>query len=637
MRMYIRHLRLLLSRFMLLIILYTLSRIFFYFVNYHHFNDLSFPGLLFIFIAGIRFDIAAVIFTNIIFFMLYIIPGNFKDNQGFQKMLLVAFLVVNAFALLSNFIDAKYFDFINKRSTASVFTLFATDRGIWSLVPQFIKDYWYIAVSWMIMMAVTWYYVPCLKECTRQKEKLTAVKYLYQTGIFMGIMLFFFWGARGTGLKPISVIDAAQYTELKNIPLIINTPFSMIRSLGKQNLTEYNFYTEDSVTGIYEPVKTYKGTEDFRRMNVIIIILESFSKEYIGYYNSGKGYTPNLDSLLKQSLVFENGFANGTRSNEAMPSIIAGIPTLMEEPYSSSLYASNIIQSLPSLLKSEGYTTAFFHGGNNGTMGFDNFAKVAGIDLYYGRDEYHNDSDYDGKWGIWDEPFLQYFAETLNSYEEPFCASVYTLSSHHPYSIPENHTGRFTEERLPILKSIKYADYALGRFFKTASGMPWYDHTLFVLTADHAAQAVEAFYNSSVGMYAIPLAFLSPSDSTLKGFETSTAQQIDIMPTVLNYLSYPEPFFAFGVNLLDTSQMNFAISYNTGIYQLIVGDSIMLFDGQHVVSFYNWRKQAQPETFDISEIMQNPAEKARYESIETGLKAMVQVYNNRMIENRLTP
>src|SRR5690606_24927473 len=131
--------------------------------------------------------------------------------------------------------------------------------------------------------------------------------------------------------------------------------------------------------------------------NVVIIILESFGKEFIGFYSGEKTYTPFLDSLLGQSLTFTGGFANGKKSIEAVPSIFASIPSLQDNPYISSQYNSNRIIGLPELLKEHGYTSAFYHGATNGSMRFDSFAQFIGFDHYVGKKEYGNEAHSDRK------------------------------------------------------------------------------------------------------------------------------------------------------------------------------------------------------------------------------------------------
>ena len=184
------------------------------------------------------------------------------------------------------------------------------------------------------------------------------------------------------------------------------------------------------------------------------------------HYNDAKGYTPFLDSLISHSLVMERAFSNGVKSIEALPSIISSIPTLMNNPFITSSYATNKYNSLPKLLKNEGYSTSFYHGGNRGTMGFYQYCKKAGFDKYFGREDYNNEKDYDGFWGIYDGPFFNYFLEKLNLEKEPFFSSIFSLSSHPPYKIPSEFDNVFNKGKLNIHENISYTDFVLGKFFR---------------------------------------------------------------------------------------------------------------------------------------------------------------------------
>ena len=631
---YFQHVLLFLKRILWLVILYSVSRLFFYALNAGYFSDISNWQLLKSFLVGIRFDIAAIAFTNILFVFL-LFPGNYKNDATVQKVGNIVFFFINAIALMGNFVDAKFFDFINKRTTSSIFYLMRANRDVWLMIPRFLKDFWYVALSWIILMLIFWRWMPRLPLDKPKTEKISWKTMLYQSLVLVGILGFTFWGARGTRLKPISIIDAAAFTELKNVPLVLNTPFSIIKTIENENLVEYQFYPEDSLVKHYNPIHYYSAPQGTKRMNVVVFILESFSKEYSGYLSGSEGYTPHLDSIFRHSMVFTDAFANGTQSYEALPAIIAGIPSLMDRPYSGSNYSDNVIESLPRLLRETGYHTSFFHGGNNGTMAFDNFARAAGVAHYFGRNEYNNDADYDGHWGIWDEPFLQYFAKQLNTFPQPFYTSVFTLSSHHPFNVPEKYKLKFHEGKLHILKSIQYADYALGEFFNTASRMPWFKNTLFVFTADHAAQALEKVFNSTTGMYAIPIAFYCPSDSALLGMNASVAQQIDILPTILGYLGYTRPFFAFGEDLQNPESCHWAISFVNSTYQLIQGEYVMLFNGQQVTAFYNRTIQSVQPAIHSSEQISDLTDQGIFLTMEARIKAIVQTYNDCLINNRM--
>jgi len=454
---------------------------------------------------------------------------------------------------MSNIADSEYFKFTRKRTTAYIFDLIGfgnTDADATRQIPQFLIEYWYISLIWIIL-TIALIFTYGKNNINYLQYKYTFKKILVEIFIFIitgGVLIISARG--GFQLKPISVITASIYAKPEDVPLLINTPFSIMKSIGQADLKQKKYYKEEDLLQYFNPIKQYTTNNELNKKNVVIIILESFSKEYIGCMNDNKGYTPFLDSLISKSYLFSNSYANGTQSIEAVSSIISGIPALSENPFITSAYNTNEFESLPEILKKENYFTAFFHGGNAGTMGFDNFAKRIQIDNIYERQEYANDEDYDGRWGIFDEPFLQFTANKLNTFKQPFFTYIFTLSSHHPYTIPKKYENKLKEGEIPIERAISYADYSLQKFFETAARMPWFENTLFVLTADHTGPASSQFYKNSVGRYAIPIIFYQPSNKKLIGINDSIiATQIDIMPSILDYLNYDKLIFSFGKSI----------------------------------------------------------------------------------------
>ncbi len=240
----------------------------------------------------------------------------------------------------------------------------------------------------------------------------------------------------------------------------------------------------------------------------------------------------------------------------------------MDDPISTSVYSTDILTALPGVLKREGYSTAFYHGGTNGTMSFDIFCANAGFEKYYGRTEYGNEKDYDGNWGIWDGPFLQYFVKGLSVMKQPFMASVFTVTSHEPYNLPDQYTDSLPEGPLPICKCIGYTDRALKNFFAVASRQPWFNNTLFIITPDHCSPLTNPT-SHNMDNYAIPILYYAPGDTTLKGYNNTLTQQIDIVPSALDYLGYSKPFFAFGNSIFRNVSNRYTINYLTNTYQLV--------------------------------------------------------------------
>lgn len=630
MKNYFQHIIILLKRLFLLILVFQLSRLIFLIFNYEYF-DIDFIETIKIFFFGIRFDWFAIVIFNSIFIVLHFIPGNFKNNKTYQKTLFIYFITINSIVLIFNFIDIEYFKFTNKRITADFFHLISTGDDTWVLLPQFLKDFWYILILWIITIFKLWFIYKKVLKVKFSNIKANYKQVILQSFISALIITLMVFTVRGFSYRPTGIITAAKYTSSQNLPLILNTPFTILKTFYKDDIHAVNYLSDEEIEKVYSPVIKF-NSEKTTYSNVVIIILESFSKEYIGVYNNGKTYTPFLDSLIEHSLSFENSFANGKKSMDVMPSIISGLPSLMNNPFITSSYSSDNLNSIAKVLKKYNYNTSFFHGGTNGTMGFDNFTKLAGIEEYYGKNEYPDIKDYDGKWGIFDEPFLQFFAKHLNNFSQPFFSVVFTLSSHHPYKVPDKYQNKFKGGNSEILKSIEYADFSLRKFFETALTMPWYNNTLFIITADHTSAGMSTYYHNNLGLYSVPVLYYHPGDSSLIGRNNTITQHTDIFPSIIDYLGLDEEIIAFGNSVFDANSEHFAINYINGIYQLIEGDYTLSFDGDKVISLYNFKTDSLLKNNLIKEEKSNIPKIIK---MEKKIKAIIQQYNNRLLKNNL--
>jgi len=375
--------------------------------------------------------------------------------------------------------------------------------------------------------------------------------------------------------------------------------------------------------------------------NVVILIVESFGREYIGALNQQlengtyKGYTPFVDSLIAKSISFKYSFCNGRKSIDGMPSILSSIPMFIE-PFILTPASMNQVTGIAGLLGKKGYQTAFFHGAQRGSMGFMAFARSTGFQDYYGREDYESDhrfggnADFDGTWAIWDEPFLQYYAAKMTEMKQPFMTAVFTASSHNPYVIPEKYKDVYPEEGIVIHKCIRYTDMALRKFFETASKQPWFDNTIFVLTSDHTNLSDHAFYQTDIGGFCSPIIIYEPQSSRQPEIQDKIAQQIDILPTLMGMLNYDEPYFGFGIDLLNTpAKDTWAVNYLSGIYQYVKNGLLLQFDGSKTRAVYE---------LSDSLLEHNIAGKApEQQQMELELKAIIQQYMERMTHDRLLP
>ncbi|MEA3505554.1 MAG: LTA synthase family protein, partial [Bacteroidota bacterium] len=491
--------------------------------------------------------------------------GKNKIYRHFTRLL---FLIPAIIGLAFNYGDSVYFPFTLKRTTGDIFDYIATNGGFIELIPQFIIDFWGAFICWLISVAILIIYTYKTKFKTHQIKTNPTKHFTTKSIVFIlsiAVCILFIRG--GTQLKPLRIIHAGKYATSQNISLILNTPFTIIKTLNKTGVEHKNYFDNKTISKIYSPIHL-SDTSLFNKKNVVILILESFSREHSGYLNRAtegyEGFTPFLDSLMQVG-VYVDGFANGKRSIDGIPAVTTSLPTLMNNSYITSLYSGNKLYGMAELLKQQGYSTSFYHGGTNGTMGFDAFAEISGFQKYIGLNEYNNMGDYDGKWGIFDEPFLQFFAKELDKETAPFFTTLFTLSSHHPYTIPKQHKGKFKNGNLKIQKAIMYSDYSLRKFFDTAKKMDWYNNTLFVITADHTSEGFSKYYKNNHGQYRVPIIFFDP-----KGINTTfdhRGQQMDIEPTILDLLNYPDNYIAFGRSLIDTKEF-FAIQYTTNSFQI---------------------------------------------------------------------
>ena len=391
---------------------------------------------------------------------------------------------------------------------------------------------------------------------------------------------------------------------------------------------------------MYTPIHTPNDSAAVVKKNVVVLIVESFGREYIGALNKDleggkyKGYTPYVDALIGKSTTFQYSFCNGRKSIDGMPSVLSSIPMFVE-PFILTPSSMNDYTGLADILGQEGYETAFFHGAQNGSMGFQAFAQKTGFQHYFGRTEYEaakGTDDFDGTWAIWDEPFLQYYAEEMGKMKQPFMTAVFTASSHHPFVIPEQYKQQFPEGKLEIQKCIRYTDMAIGKFFETASKQPWFQNTIFVLTSDHTNMSDHACYQTDLGGFCSPIIIYEPSHPEGQMID-KIAQQIDILPTVLGMLGYQKPYFGFGIDLLNTpSEDTWAVNYLSGIYQYVKHGYVLQFDGQKSKALY-----ALSDSLMQQNLIHQLSAISHQQLMEQELKAIIQQYMERMTQDRLQP
>ena len=647
---------------------YFVARVAYLLVNLSYFSEgLTFHHLMELLGGGLVFDTSAILLTNIPYIVLMLLPWHDKETRAYHAFCRWTFLAINGLALAINLCDSVYFRYTMRRTTTTVFSEFSNEGNLGGIfLTEALRHFYLVVLFLLVLWAIYRLYRDYrpLRGCRWWRYDLAMLLSLCAAAPFVvaGIR-----GGFATAVRPITISNANQYADRPiEAALVLNTPFSLYRTIGKDVFVvpEY-FSSEQEMAAVFSPIHrpivnsdtnhtsltSYTSPPSSSKKNVVILIVESFGREYIGALNRTlensqyRGYTPCIDSLIARSTTFTHSYCNGRKSIDGMPSILSSIPMFVE-PFFLTPASMNHVSGIAALLAKKGYQTAFFHGAQRGSMGFLAFARSTGFQDYYGREDFNQDprfrgdDDYDGMWAIWDEPFLQYYAAKMSEMKEPFMTAVFTASSHHPYQIPEKYRDVYPEEGIIMHKCIRYTDMALGKFFQTASRQPWFRNTIFVLTSDHTNLSDHAEYQTDLGGFCSPIIIYEPGQQPQ--MLDKIAQQIDILPTVMGMLHYDEPYFAFGIDLLNTpAEDTWAVNYMNGIYQYVKHGHVLQFDGTKTRAVYSLQDSlmqhnllrnsgapAKPQTSSL---------KSQIQEMERELKAIIQQYMGRMTQNRLLP
>lgn len=627
----------LICNLLLVYVLFTLTRLVFVWCNSSLYADhMSASYLMHLMLAGLRFDTTAILYLNCWMIVVFLLPLHWKENN--QKVFSVCrwlYVIVNFIGISANLCDCAYFPFTGRRTTFNVLQEFGNEGNFLTIITNEALPYWYLFVLAGVLVWGLWklFRVPQITIGDGVKGMVSyyasqVVLLAVASGLTIGGMR----GGFTTAVRPITISNANQYVDhALDVGIVLNTPFSIMRTIGKKPFMDCNYLSDSDAQKYYTPLHQPADSVQFKQMNVVVFILESFGKQAMA-----RGYMPFLSELAHKGLSFEYSYSTGRKSIDGMPSVLSSIPSFVEPFFLTPASMNDLSGIAGELTRNKGYHSAFFHGAENGSMGFQAFAKATGFQEYYGRTEYnqdpryHGDDDFDGTWAIWDEEFLQFYCDKMSEMKQPFVTSVFTASSHPPYAMPERYQKKYPPTNPRIFACVGYSDNALRLFFEKASKQAWFKNTVFVLTADHTSESIDPQYTCDIGRYKVPIVIYAPSIPELSGVDKERLiSQADIMPTILGILGYDKPYVAFGQDVLNTRpEDTYAVNYmgENGYYQFLQGDWMIQFDGEKVAHAYRFKEDSLL-TKDLKN--QYPKE------YENRLKSLVQQYMYRMNHNQL--
>ena len=626
-------LALLVWRIVLLYAVLMLCRTAFYLYNAAVLGPLTWAEAWPLLAGALKFDTASVVYADGVFILLSLLPLPLRERRWYRAVLFWYYVAVNAVLVVAtNLADTVYFRYTQKRFTADEI-FFADNDNSLQLIGKFMAENWYLVLLWIALIALlAWGYRRRVRE-----ESIFSRGWAYYIGntvIFAAAAGLSVAGMRG-GMtrmtRPITLSNATLYTaDSGKANLILSNPFCILRTIGSAGSVKYkkHFAPEELArrfTPVHQPADS--AAVNLAGRNVVVFIMESMSAEHSAYLGPEvyaerevKGFTPFLDSLMQNGLVFKRMYANGTRSIQAMPSVLGSLPSF-RTPFVLMPQSLGESRQLPAMLADKGYATLFFCGSEHGSMGFGAYARSAGVERLVSREDYearHGTGDFDGYWGIWDEPFLQVMGEELAATPEPFFATLFTLSSHHPFVVPEQYAATLPDGYTRIHKGVAYDDQAFRRFFHRFGGEEWFRRTIFVFVADHVSSEKFAEKTRSYPGNMHIVGFIHTPDGALQGEVREVTQQLDIMPTVLGLTGNTEPYFAFGRDVLNEPQRpRWSVSYD-GKFRALTDDGAVVLDDSG------------------TEVQECPATPAA-DSLTQSFRALIQQYYSHIERKSYTP
>jgi len=351
-----------------------------------------------------------------------------------------------------------------------------------------------------------------------------------------------------------------------------------------------SFSTDDPMT-----VRRHRGGESPKAFNVVIILMESFSGQFVGALGNPHGVTPRFDELSKQGLLFTQAFSNGTHTHQGTFATLSCFPNLPGHEY--------LMQQREGMNKFSGLTAVLPDYGSvfvyNGDFSWDNqngFFRNQGMQSFVGRNDYVDPLFVDDVWGVSDQDMFDRAVLELDklSQQGPFIAYLQSLSNHLPYNLPQSDgfdaitdQGELSEH----LTAMKYSDWALGKFFDEIKSKPYYDNTIFVVLGDHGFGTSKQLTEINLLRFHVPLLFVAPGLNSLSS--DVVASQVDVIPTILGLLESSAQHQCWGRDLLNlqAGDEGFAVIKPSGgeaTIGRIQGNRILTYDhelGGHLYEY----------------------------------------------------
>ncbi|MCE2789907.1 MAG: LTA synthase family protein [Saprospiraceae bacterium] len=359
---------------------------------------------------------------------------------------------------------------------------------------------------------------------------------------------------------------------------------------------------------IQDFIRQYKSTNaetqkkllpSWKGKNIMILVLEGWSGSLVKYQGSKIGNTPCFDSLALRSFCFTNAFSSGFRTDQGLMSLISGIPSIASINMPNALHKYFLYPSLPKTLKTEGYSTAFYYGGDLNFANLRNYLVSMHFDTIIGENQMSSDYNIT-EWGVPDHLMLSEVAKGLPRLQQPFFSTALLLSSHAPFEVPGNLAANAvltTAEK--YRNSVRYSDQSLRQFFDQIKHQHWFQQTIFIIVSDHGSTHLGAEPHSQE-RFRIPMIIYDPSQPQLEKQRlfTTPCNHFDLPAIICGQLDISHDQFLFSRNVL-ASNSHLCAYWNTDqsaasfcdTSEVILASAAGFPKGHQAVLFLDWVKK----------------------------------------------
>ncbi len=548
----------LLRQFIFWMLFFAFIRIVFLMYNqrYIYLDNISFGEVMGAFWHGLTVDIASACYILILpalFLFFFGFSGRMwlnKLNKAYTGIVIALYAVITATEL------GIYPEWKTKLSAKALLYLRNPDEVFLS-IPGF--RFFTLLGTAVIIFYISFYLYKKYFHKSFQKFHLNVVKSL----IFLVItLLLLFTGLRG-GFSPIPISPSAAYYSNHNILNLasVNSGFNLAISILENQKFNYRnpfeFLDPEEAMETFArinrvPADTTISILNTQRANVIILLLESWSADLIESLGGKPGITPEFAKLEEGGLLFTRHYATGSRSQQAIASILGGFPATPFTTITENIDKYSKLPSLTRVFNMEGYHTSFYFGGQLTYGNIKAFLYFNEFDVIIEGDDLPDEFP-EGRLGVHDEFLFQHHIEEVSKLKEPFFSMVFTMSSHSPYDQPMEKVLDWGGSENEFINSAYYTDHHLGRYFEMAGKQDWYSNTLFIIVADHSHNTYRNWPLGSFEFHKIPLLFYG--DVLKEEFRNTRDDRIVnnvfIPKSILNQLNFNSRDFVWSHDLFN--------------------------------------------------------------------------------------